>query len=121
MGNTLIGSSRRFVGFDVSVSPYVAAAVLERACRFIPQLRRSGIVRSFAGLRPHTPDGKPIIGESGKVPGYFVAAGHEGEGLGLAPVTGRIIADLILDGSSPFWRSNLSVDRFESGRDRARA
>ncbi len=58
------------------------------------------ILRTMSGLRPYTPDGKPLIGHVSSRPGLFLAAGHEGDGISLAPVTGRLAADLILDGKT---------------------
>jgi sarcosine oxidase subunit beta len=53
------------------------------------------IIRSFAGLRPRTPDGMPILGPVESLPGLIMAAGHEGDGIALAPITGQMIADCV--------------------------
>jgi sarcosine oxidase subunit beta len=44
--------------------------------------------------------------------GYFLAAGHEGDGIALSPVTGKIVADLIVDGKTFLDVSALAPDRF---------
>lgn len=94
-GNVLIGSSRRFCGYDTSVDTGLVAQVIRRAVSFLPALADIQIVRTFAGLRPWTPDNRPIIGASRTLDGYLLATGHEGEGIGLAPVTADTIAALV--------------------------
>jgi len=94
-GNLLIGSSREFVGFDRRVSLRVLQAVAARARRFLPSLAKLQILRSYAGLRPFSPDGRPLIGPVPEVPGLYVATGHEGSGICLAPITGRLLAQWV--------------------------
>jgi glycine/D-amino acid oxidase-like deaminating enzyme len=113
-GTLLVGSSRQFVGFDRRVSLPVMRAVAERALRFLPALVRVGVIRSYAGLRPWSPDHLPLVGPVAAVPGFYLAAGHEGAGIGLAPITGRLIADWILGGKLPPFASEVRPDRFEA-------
>ena len=109
--NFLIGSSRSFVGEDISCDIEVMQALAERAIRFFPVIRDIKVIRGYSGLRPFTPDHLPIISDT-PVPGFYIAAGHEGDGIGLAPITGRCIADLI-SGKKPFMDlSPVSYGRF---------
>ena len=94
--NFLLGSSREFVGLDTRSNPDVVKAIARRAMRFYPGMQESTIIRSYAGLRPWTPDHFPIVSPVDAVPGLIVAAGHEGDGIGLAAVTGRLVADFVL-------------------------
>jgi glycine/D-amino acid oxidase-like deaminating enzyme len=114
-GTLLLGSSRQFVGYDRAVSPPVMRAVADRAARFLPGLARNGInvIRSYAGLRPWSPDHLPLIGPVEAVPGFYLAAGHEGAGIGLAQVTGRLIADWITGVELPSFASEVGPDRFK--------
>ena len=98
-GNILIGSSREFVGENRNATWDVIEAISRRALHFFPHLRQVSIIRSFAGLRPYTEDGLPYVGRSKKVGGFIVAAGHEGDGIALAPETGRCLAQLIIEGA----------------------
>ena len=50
--------------------------------------------RAWSGLRPWLPDHLPAIGPSRAVPGLWLATGHEGAGVALGPVTGRLVAQL---------------------------
>ena len=70
------------------------------------------VIRVFAGLRPYTPDGLPILGAIEKLDGLVMAAGHEGDGIALAPITGEIIADLIVDNRTGFALEAYGLERF---------
>jgi D-hydroxyproline dehydrogenase subunit beta len=93
-GDVLVGSSRERRGFDTSVDPAVSEAMVERAARLFPRLNRLAPAAAWAGLRPWLPDNRPAIGPSEAVPGVWLATGHEGAGVALGPVTGRLIAQL---------------------------
>lgn len=95
-GNMLLGSMRRFAGFDLRVEVSWVAEIIRRANSILPGIQDVSIIRSFAGLRPWTPDHKPFVGESPEQAGYYVAAGHEGDGIALAPATAEIVASQIL-------------------------
>ena len=117
-GNILIGSSRRFCGYDISVDFDIMVRIMERATMFLPALRNVQILRTFAGLRPWTPDSLPLIGETEGAAGYILATGHEGEGIGLAPITAEMVAACILNLATPPLTEQamklLSPDRFAS-------
>ena len=93
-GDVLVGSSRERRGFDTSVDPAVTAAMVARAARLFPRLPELAPAAAWAGLRPWLPDHRPAIGPSRAVPGLWLATGHEGAGVALGPVTGRLIAQL---------------------------
>lgn len=107
-GNLLIGSTRRFCGFDTDVDVSLLKRVMAHAVSFLPALANVQVIRSFAGLRPWTPDNAPLIGASRTAPGYLLATGHEGEGIGLAPITADLIRDLVLGTEmTPLFREVL--------------
>lgn len=99
-GALLLGSSREFAGFDTSASRPIIAAIAARAARCIPSLAHAKVIRSYAGLRPWSPDHLPLIGPVARTPGLFLATGHEGAGIGLAPITGQLIAEWITGGAA---------------------
>jgi D-hydroxyproline dehydrogenase subunit beta len=94
-GTVLIGASRERVGFDRSLSVDVVARLARQAVRLFPFLRDIRLMRTYAGFRPYCPDHLPVIGSDPRVPGLLHACGHEGAGIGLAPATGRLVADLV--------------------------
>lgn len=96
-GNVLLGSSRRFCGHDTTVDDAIFDTIVTRAAHFLPALRGLRVIRAFAGLRPWTPDNRPIVGPSAELPGYVLATGHEGEGIGLAPATAELVAATVLE------------------------
>jgi sarcosine oxidase subunit beta len=94
-GNMLLGSSREFAGYDTRTTYPVIKAIIRRAIRFLPSLAELHCIRTYAGLRPYTPDHLPIVSEVEEVPGFYIAAGHEGDGIGVAPLTGQLITQII--------------------------
>ncbi|HLU39408.1 MAG TPA: FAD-dependent oxidoreductase, partial [Planctomycetota bacterium] len=91
----LIGSTRQFAGFERRVDRELLHLSMARAARYVPSLRSASIVRTWAGLRPYPRDKMPLIGPIPGAPGCFVASGHEGLGITLAPITGKLIAELV--------------------------
>lgn len=84
----------------------------QQAADFFPVFKDVHIIRTFAGLRPATPDGKPILGEVKGKSGFFMAAGHEGDGVALAPLTGKITAEWICGERVAYDLQEFSLERF---------
>jgi len=78
-------------------------------------------LRCFAGFRPYVADGKPIVGRSGIVENLLVAAGHEGDGICLSPITGAMIADLATGKKPAYDIGELTPDRFGVAKAEAAA
>jgi D-hydroxyproline dehydrogenase subunit beta len=113
-GALLLGSSREFAGYDRTVSSAVLQAIASRAVRFLPGLAQTSIIRSYAGLRPWSPDHLPLVGPVDAVPGLYLATGHEGAGIGLAPITGQILAEWIVRKEEPSLAEPVRPGRFPS-------
>jgi glycine/D-amino acid oxidase-like deaminating enzyme len=112
-GDVLVGSSRERRGFDDTVDPAVSDAMVARAARLFGVLGTLERADAWSGLRPWLPDHLPAIGPSAAVEGLWVATGHEGAGVALGPVTGRVLAQAycgepVLVDLAPF-----APDRFE--------
>ncbi|MGG1658520.1 NAD(P)/FAD-dependent oxidoreductase [Brevibacillus sp. NRS-1366] len=111
--NFLIGSSRQFVGFDTRVDLRVVRCMARRALRFYPKIADFAIIRTYCGLRPWTEDHLPIISRVEEIPGYFIAAGHEGDGISLAAVTGKVVSQMLREQSETIIPlTPLRHDRF---------
>lgn len=108
--NFLMGSSREFTGFDTKVNPGVIQLIAERAIEYFPKMKDINIIRSYAGLRPWTPDHLPIISNT-DIEGYYVAAGHEGDGIGLSAITGKWMSEMVT-GALTYDISPLRLSRF---------
>jgi glycine/D-amino acid oxidase-like deaminating enzyme len=111
-GDVLVGSSRERRGFDLSVDAAVSTAMLEQAFALMPGLRSLALDAAWAGLRPWLPDHLPAIGPSGAVAGLWLATGHEGAGVALGPVTGRLVAQLYAGEEPIVDPTPFSPDRF---------
>ncbi|PEJ80621.1 NAD(P)/FAD-dependent oxidoreductase [Bacillus wiedmannii] len=110
--NFLIGSSREFVGFHTRINNEVIKCIANRAIRFYPKMADMMVVRSYAGLRPWTEDHLPIISRVEHIPNYFIAAGHEGDGISLAAVTGKVIEELLNEKETIIPIEPLRLSRF---------
>jgi glycine/D-amino acid oxidase-like deaminating enzyme len=72
----------------------------------------------YAGLRPGTPDRRPILGADPALSGLFHATGHYRSGILLAPATAEAIADLLLTGRTALPLGGMAPGRFSRGRSR---
>lgn len=99
-GTVLIGSSRQQIGFDARLRPDTISEIAAKAIRLFPFLTDTAIIRTYGGFRPFMPDHLPLVGADPRLPGLWHATGHEGAGIGLAPVTGELLAAMI-SGSIP--------------------
>ena len=113
-GNFLIGSTREFVGYNKQTTVEGLKQIASRAVRILPDLKYTNLIRAFAGLRPYTSDGLPILGEVENVQGLIMAAGHEGDGIALSAITGKLISELILDGKTDVDLNSFSLNRFST-------
>jgi glycine oxidase len=112
-GKILAGATVEDVGFDKTVMPSAIADLRHAAAQYLPELASAAVIESWAGLRPGTPDDLPILGPT-DTPGVFIASGHFRNGILLAPVTAKIMADVITDKAAAFDLSSFSFRRFAS-------
>ena len=113
-GNFLIGSTREFVGYDKRVTVEGLKQIASRAVRILPDLKHMNLIRAFAGLRPYTSDGLPILGKVEKIKGLIMAAGHEGDGIALSAITGKLISQLVLGGKHDIALDSFNLNRFST-------
>jgi sarcosine oxidase subunit beta len=103
-------------GFDQNVDEDFELVNLEAAVARIPLLERAGRVAHWAGLYEVTPDAHPIFGCT-PVEGFLVVAGFSGHGFMHGPISGKLMAELILDGKfSSVDVSMLDLARFQESR-----
>ena len=99
-GRVLVGATMENVGFDAQTSIAAAKQLFANAARLIPDLEEDSIEDQWAGLRPQTPDGLPVLSR-GEAEGFYVATGHFRNGILLAPITAKLMADCILRNIEP--------------------
>jgi glycine oxidase len=113
-GRILVGSTEEpEAGYEKRTTESAIAGLRRFATDVVPALRAVPVEKTWSGLRPGSSDGMPFLG---RVPGWdnaFVAAGHYRAGIQLSPVTGRVMADLIL-GRPP----TLPIEAFRPDRPR---
>jgi glycine oxidase len=110
-GRVLLGSTWESTGFAKRVTADGVASILRGALELAPDLRRLPLVQAWAGFRPVSADGRPIVGPDPAVRGYYVASGHGRNGVLLAPLTARLIA-AHLRGERDRWVEPLGLERF---------
>ncbi|MER6829690.1 FAD-dependent oxidoreductase [Streptosporangium sp. NPDC000563] len=111
-GPVLIGASRERVGFDRTMSVPVLERLARQAVELFPALAAYRVIRAYCGFRPYCPDHLPVIGEDPRVRGLYHACGHEGAGIGLAPATGHLIAQLLIGLGPDLDLTPFRPDRF---------
>jgi glycine/D-amino acid oxidase-like deaminating enzyme len=114
-GTILLGSSRQLVGFDSTIEVPVVQAIVRRAVRYFPILAHAHALRTYVGFRPFAPDHLPVIGEEPDVPGYYINTGHEGAGIGLGPISGKLLSQLILGQALDMDLAPFLPTRFQKG------
>jgi len=115
-GSTYVGTTVEEAGYDVRPTAAGIAGLLANAWRLIPRLADATFVSAWAGLRPGTADGLPLLGRIPGWQGVTIAAGHFREGILLAPITGELMADLLAR-----RRPRLPLDAFDPARFLSRA
>ncbi len=110
--NLLVGGYRGFRGFDIRSEIEAMKAISERALRFFPCLRDVKCIRSYAGVRPFVEDHLPIVSDVDFVPGFYIAAGHEGDGICFSPITGKLMAQIVTGEKTDFDIGRLDYARF---------
>jgi sarcosine oxidase subunit beta len=114
-GNLLLGITVEPGVYNNSATLTGVKAIIRNWWRTVPATKHIHIIRVFAGLRPKSPDGLPIVGET-EVEGFITACGHGGDGVTLAPITGKLIAELLVDGQSSLPLTHLTLSRFDGAK-----
>ena len=112
-GRLLIGATQEEAGFDKQTVPETLQKLRKAALDLVPKLADARILEAWAGLRPGTPDKLPILEET-TTPGYFVATGHFRDGILLAPITARIMGQVITGQEPEFDLKPFAAERFRT-------
>jgi glycine/D-amino acid oxidase-like deaminating enzyme len=102
-------------GYPTKPSDAYVEDVALRLAHSMPRLGHGSVRGGWAGLLEGTPDFHPVLGPVAEVEGFLLCCGFSGHGFKEAPVTGRLIAELILDGRASLDIAPLAFDRFRRG------
>lgn len=111
-GFLFAGATVEDVGFRYRTTARGLAGLSRMARTLVPALRRAEVASAWAGLRPGSPDGLPLLGP---LPGWrnvSVAGGHFRNGVLLAPISGKLIAQHVLEGRPDMPLEPFRVERF---------
>jgi hydrogen cyanide synthase HcnC len=112
-GNVIIGSTVENAGFDKRVTTGTIAEFAAGVLPHFPRLAGLNVIRAWAGLRPATPDHKPIIELVGEPAGFCLAVGHSRRGICYAAGTGQLVTDLITGRSPALSPEAFRLSRFD--------
>jgi glycine/D-amino acid oxidase-like deaminating enzyme len=109
--------------FDLNPKPENGQLMIERGLRVMPALSEADLIDHLAGVRPLSADRMPIIGSVPGIEGAILATGHGTKGIHLAPITARMVEDLVLHGENrqPIPYETFLPDRFAAVRRHASA
>lgn len=111
-GEAIGGSTMEHAGFDARVTEAGLAHIRGTIARIFPTLADRRVTRSWAGLRPATPDGRPILGRDPEIANLWYATGHGRNGILLAGITGELLAGLFCDEEGEHDLSAMAPGRF---------
>ncbi|WP_307341794.1 glycine oxidase ThiO [Caldalkalibacillus uzonensis] len=110
-GTIVCGASEDIAGFDTSTTEKGIDRLVKWSRHLFPFLKEKDPFHRWAGLRPATQDGYPLLGRLRHMPSVIVASGHYRNGILLSPVTAKVIADVV-EGRQP----NVKIDMFDPHR-----
>jgi len=110
-GRIIVGTTVEEAGYDKRTDITTIQRLHRAAIRLVPELRNAKILEDWAGLRPGTPDGLPILGATTTL-GYYVATGHFRDGILLAPITAYLMAQVIQGENPSHDLTTFSPTRF---------
>jgi D-amino-acid dehydrogenase len=110
-GRLRVAGTLEVAGLDLGRNEARIEAMRRGAARVLGHNGRE-VIDVWVGLRPCAPDGLPVIGRPAAAPSLVIATGHAMKGLSLAPVTGRLVAELVAGDPPSHDLGLFSPDRF---------
>jgi glycine oxidase len=110
-GRVLVGATVEDAGYDERATAAGVRDLLEAGCTLVPHLWQASFEEARVGLRPASPDGLPLVGESEVLPGLIYATGHYRNGVLLAPLTASLVKAIVMDEPSDGAREILKPSR----------
>jgi sarcosine oxidase subunit beta len=113
-GNFIVGSTRELANYDKRSTYQGIRELVHQLLELAPKLANVHLLRAYAGLRPLTPDGSPIISRTPGLPGLIHAVGFGGDGLAMSAITAEMILGLVTGKADEALLSNFALERFQS-------
>lgn len=107
-------TTEKNAGYDEQSTPDGVQVLMQMAADLFPAFEHAHLVDAWAGLRPCSPDKKPVLGRSPDIDNLVFATGHFKIGIGLAPLTSTLIRDEILNRSHPWPLDSFMPKRFSA-------
>ena len=111
-GRILVGATVEDVGFEKTVTDEAVSELTTSAAEILPETANLDIVEKWSGLRPRSTDELPIIGYVAGIDNLFIASGHYRNGILLAPLTAKMIAEKVVQNIDSPYFSIFSPERF---------
>ena len=111
-GEVVIGSTVEFVGHNKDVTLGTIRKLIDRAEDLVPGVSTAPLLRFWAGLRPYSPTRRPILCRAPGLDNLILATGHHRNGIVAAPITGKLICELITTG-----QTSMSLEPFALPRE----
>ncbi|MEW2520469.1 glycine oxidase ThiO [Actinacidiphila alni] len=110
-GELVLGATSEECGWDTTVTAGGVYELLRDAHELVPGITELPLTETLAGLRPGSPDNAPLLGRTA-LDGLLLATGHHRNGVLLTPVTGEIMAELLVTGELPGYARPFAASRF---------
>jgi glycine oxidase len=111
-GEVVIGSTVEFVGHNKDVTLETVQSLINRSIDLAPGIGKAPLNRFWAGLRPYSPTRRPILCRAPGLENVILATGHHRNGIVAAPITGKLICELITTG-----QTSMSLEPFALPRE----
>ena len=111
-GEVVIGSTVEFVGHNKDVTLETVHHLISRSVDLAPAIGSAPLSRFWAGLRPYSPSRRPILCRAPGLENVILATGHHRNGIVAAPITGKLICELIMTG-----QTSMSLEPFALPRE----
>jgi glycine oxidase len=113
-GRLLVGATMEEVGFHDGATPRGMSHLMNAAIGVVPAIAEMPLLETWAGFRPASPDGLPVLGADPTTSGLVYATGHFRNGILLTPITASCIADIITGVQPAIELADFGVARFEA-------
>lgn len=108
-----IGGTMELSGKNVNIDKKRVQGIRSAASQYLKEEIKGDTEEEWGGMRPMTPDGMPVIGAIPHLDNMYICTGHAMVGLAMAPVSGKMISEIILTGQTDLNIEAFSPARFE--------